>query len=304
MMTRREWLGRVVLAAGAVVIGGRLARADTEEFAGLEPRIAGIEKASDGRLGVAVLDTATGCRFGYRANERFPMCSTFKVLLAGAVLKRVDEGSERLDRVVRYTRSDVLEYATRLHVATGMTVAALCEAAITLSDNTAANLLLKAIGGPPGLTAFARSLGDSVTRLDRNEPTLNTAIPGDPRDTSTPMSMLLDLRKLALGNVLGAASRQRLVGWMLACKTGGGKLRAGLPAGWRVGDKTGSGERGASNDLAIAWPEGENPLLMAVYLTGVNVRREDPDGLIAAVGGAVFSGWQSTQHGEPDGVRY
>lgn len=285
-------MGRVALVAGAAVIGGRLARADAEDFAGLQPRIAEIEKASGGRLGVAALDTATGRQFGHRADERFPMCSTFKMLLVSAVLKRVDEGSERLDRVVHYTRGDLLEYAptTRQHVATGMTVAALCEAAITLSDNTAANLLLQAIGGPGGVTAFARMISDGVTRLDRNEPTLNTAIPGDPRDTSTPMWMVRDLRQIALGKVLAPGSRERLLGWMLACKTGDQRLRAGLPAGWKIADKTGSGERGMANDLAIVWPHHRAPVLIAVYLTGATVDQAHQDAAIAAVGKAVASG--------------
>lgn len=285
-------MGRVALVAGAAVIGGRLARADAEDFAGLQPRIAEIEKASGGRLGVAALDTATGRQFGHRADERFPMCSTFKMLLVSAVLKRVDEGSERLDRVVHYTRGDLLEYAptTRQHVATGMTVAALCEAAITLSDNTAANLLLQAIGGPGGVTAFARMISDGVTRLDRNEPTLNTAIPGDPRDTSTQMWMVRDLRQIALGKVLAPGSRERLLGWMLACKTGDQRLRAGLPAGWKIADKTGSGERGMANDLAIVWPHHRAPVLIAVYLTGATVDQAHQDAAIAAVGKAVASG--------------
>jgi beta-lactamase class A len=290
-MTRRKWMVRAVTAAAGAAFGNPIARA-MAVFGGMQPRMAAIEKASGGRLGVAVLDTGSAARFGYRADERFPMCSTFKMLAVGAVLRRVDAGKESLHRVVRYTRGDVLEYApvTRLHVATGMTVSALCEAAITLSDNTAANLLLKIIGGPPGVTAFARSLGDSVTRLDRNEPTLNTAIPGDLRDTSTPKSMLSDLRKLALGDMLAGASRERLVAWLMACETGKDKLRTGLPAGWKVGDKTGSGQRGTTNDLAIVWPERRAPLLVAVYLTGATVDRKRQAAAIAAVGRAVAAG--------------
>lgn len=299
-------MARAAMAAGALAIGEGLARAAEQEFGELEPRLASIEKVSGGRLGVAVLDTASGAQFGYRLDERFPMCSTFKVLLVGAVLKRVDEGRENLSRVVHYTRGDVLEYApvTRLHVAAGMTVGALCEAAITLSDNTAANLLLETIGGPAGVTAFARRLGDGVTRLDRTEPTLNEALPGDPRDTSTPMWMLRDLQKLALGSVLAPPSRERFVGWLLACKTGEGRLRAGLPSDWKIGDKTGTGDRGTSNDLAVAWPPRERPLLIAVYLTSATMNRSTQNGEIAAVAGAVNDGWLSTQHGIPGGVRY
>lgn len=286
---------RAAMLAGAAAMGKGLARGEAQELGELEPKLASIERISGGRLGVAVLDIASGQRFGYRADERFPMCSTFKVLAVGAVLKRIDEGSENLNRVVHYTRGDVLEYApvARLHVASGMTVADLCEAAITLSDNTAANLLLKTIGGPAGVTAFARSLGDNMTRLDRTEPTLNAAIPGDPRDTSTPMWMLRDLQKLALGSMLSPASRKRLVAWLLACKTGKGKLRAGLPSGWKVGDKTGSGDRGTSNDLAIAWPGEHGPVLLAVYLTGTTVDRKQQDAAIAAVGRATAAGMAS-----------
>lgn len=285
-------MARAAMAAGSAALGVGLARAATKEFAALNASMVGLEKSSGGRLGVAVLDTGSGVRFGYRASERFPMCSTFKLLLVGKVLKRADEGKERLGRVVHYTPGNLLEYApvTRPHVHTGMTVAALCEAAITLSDNTAANLLLKTIGGPAGVTAFARTLGDSVTRLDRNEPTLNTAIPGDPRDTSTPMWMLRDLQKLALGDALAATSRQRLVGWLMACKTGGDKLRAGLPAGWKIADKTGSGQRGTENDLAIVWPAGRAPVLIAVYLTGATVDRKHENTAIASVGKAVAEG--------------
>lgn len=287
-MTRREWMARAAMTAGAVAFGS-LARAASREFSGLEKRLAAIEKESGGRLGVAVLDTETGARFGYRGDEHFPMCSTFKVLLVGAVLKRVDERRERLDRLVRYTESDVLDWApvTRQHLTTGMTVGALCEAAITLSDNTAANLLLATIGGPAGVTAFARNLGDGVTRLDRTEPALNTAIPDDPRDTSTPMWMLRDLQKLALGNVLAPDSRERLVAWLLACKTGEGKLRAGLPVGWKIGDKTGSGERCTENDLAIVWPVGRRPVMVAVYLTGATGDDAHALAAIASVGKAV-----------------
>lgn len=286
-MTRREWLARAVFAAGAVALDGTIVRAAEKKFSGFRARMASIEKFSGGRLGVAVLDTNSSARFGYRADERFPMCSTFKVLLVGAVLKRADEGRERLDRRVQYTSSDVLDWApvTRLHVETGMTVGELCEAAITLSDNTAANLLLKTIGGPAAVTAFTRTLGDNVTRLDRTEPALNTAIPGDPRDTSTPMWMLRDLRKLALGKILAPVSRERLVAWMLACKTGEGKLRAGFPTGWKIGDKTGSGQRGTENDLAIVWPaQKQSPLLIAAYLTGATVDHAHQLSAIAEVG--------------------
>jgi beta-lactamase class A len=173
---------------------------------------------------------------------------------------------------------------TKLHVDIGMSVGALCEAAITLSDNTAANLLLNTIGGPAGVTAFARKLGDGITRLDRSEPTLNEALPDDPRDTSTPLAMLTDLRKLAIRDMLAPASRARLVGWLVANQTGDQRLRAGLPKGWKIGDKTGSGDHGTTNDLAIAWPDERAPVLVSVYLTGANGDDDAGNATIAAVG--------------------
>lgn len=231
MVTRRRWIAGAMLTVGATVFDRTFAGALTADFGSLEPKIAALEKSSGGRLGVAVLDTGSGARFGYRATERFPMCSTFKLLAVSAVLTRVDQGKESLGRVVHYTQQDLLEYApvTKLHVGTGMPVSALCEAAITWSDNTAANLLVNTIGGPAGVTAFARKLGDGITRLDRNEPALNEALPDDPRDTSTPLAMLTNLRRLALGNTLAPASRARLLAWLVANKTGDKRLRAGFP---------------------------------------------------------------------------
>lgn len=245
-----------------------------------------LETASGGRLGVAMLNTATGERRGYRENERFPMCSTFKLLTAGAVLTRVDQGKEHLERMVHFSKSDLAGYspATEKRAAQGMSIEALCTAAVTLSDNTAANLLLATIGGPPGFTRFARTLGDTVTRLDRNEPTLNEALPGDPRDTTSPVAIMMDLRKLVLGGQLTAASRARLKQWLVANTTGDKRLRAGVPKDWIVGDKTGSGDHGTANDVGILWPPKHPPMLAAVYLTGATVDSEARDATIASVG--------------------
>jgi beta-lactamase class A len=259
-------------------------------FAGLDRRWAAIEAESGGRLGVALVDTGTGARAGHRAGERFPMCSTFKLLAAGAVLARVDAGHESLDRRIRFERADLVVYSpeTKDHVGgDGMTLGELCEAALTLSDNTAANMLLGAIGGPKGVTAFARSLDDGATRLDRTEPDLNEARPGDRRDVTTPAAMLADLEKLVLGSVLSPAGRQRLVGWLMANKTGDRRLRAGLPADWRVGDKTGSGAHGTSNDVGVIWPPGRPPILLATYLTTSAATPEHRDATLAAVGRSV-----------------
>jgi beta-lactamase class A len=258
-----------ILGATAFVTAPTLARA--ESFGnGITYRLQQIEWRVGGRLGVYALNTGTQDWVSYRERERFPMCSTFKVLAVGAVLRQVDGGRERLDRRIPYGPADLLPYApvTRAHLAAGeMTLEALCAAAVELSDNTAANLLLRTLGGPPAVTRFARALGDPVTRPDRTEPALNTSIPGDPRDTTSPERMSDDLQAMLLGSALSAPSRRRLEGWMIGCKTGTTRLRAGLPADWIVGDKTGTGPNGGTNDIAIVRPPGRAPILIAAYLT-------------------------------------
>ncbi len=249
--------------------------------------IAAAEAASGGRLGVCILDTASGRRAGHRADERFPMCSTFKLLAAARVLQRVDAGREQLARPIAIPRSAILPHSplTEPRVGGHMTMAELCEAAITQSDNAAANLMLASFGGPAGLTRYLRTLGDGVTRLDRTEPTLNESTPGDPRDTTTPAAMLGLLQTLLIGNALKPASRDQLRDWLLANKTGDGRLRARLPGGWRVGDKTGSGAHGSHNDVGIVFPPGRPPLLVATYLTQTTAPLEQRNATLAAVGG-------------------
>ena len=247
-------------------------------------RIAAIEARIGGRIGVAALDTANGKRVEYRADDRFPMCSTFKFLAAAAVLKRVDEKKETLDRFVSYGEKDILEYApvTKEHLKDGgMTLGALCEAAIEQSDNTAGNLLLNAIGGPVGLTNFVRTLGDQVTRLDRIEPELNSAIPGDERDTTTPAAICSDMQKLLLGDVLSEASRRQLENWLQRNETGGPMIRAGVPKNWTIGDKTGRGANGATNDIAILRPPDRAPILLTIYSVGSTATAGDRASAVA-----------------------
>jgi len=247
-------------------------------------QIAAIEARLGGRIGVAGLDTGNGKRIDYRAEERFPLCSTFKFLAAAAVLKRVDEKKDKLDRFVSYDAKDILEYApvTKAHLGNGgMTLGALCAAAIEQSDNTAGNLLVEAIGGPVGLTNFARDLGDRMTRLDRKEPELNSAIPGDDRDTTTPASMLGDIRQLLVGNTLSASSRQQLQEWLQANETGAAMIRAGIPTNWIVGDKTGRGANGATNDVAIVHPPDRAPILLAIYCVGSTASANDRAAAVA-----------------------
>jgi beta-lactamase class A len=269
-MHRRLFLAG--LAASAACVRAQAAAPTMEERVALaETRLADIEAREGGRLGVFVRDAGTGATIEHRSDERFPMCSTFKLLTAAAALKRVDEGAERLDRKIAYGPSDLLEYApiAKAHVAEGgMTVADLCAAAIDWSDNTAGNLVLQSIGGPAGFTQFARSLGDNVTRLDRNEPALNESLPGDERDTTSPRAMAGTMQKVLAGDALSDASRSQLQMWLIGDKVGDKRLRAGLPPSWRIGDKTGTGDRGSTNAVAIIWPPGRAPLIATVYYTG------------------------------------
>lgn len=250
-------------------------------------RLAAIEAETGGRLGVAALDTGSGRRIEYRTSERFAMCSTFKLLLAAAVLARVDAKHESLERRLAYGPADLLAYApvTKERVAEGgLSVGTLCAATVEVSDNTAANLLLATLGGPEGLTRYARDLGDEVTRLDRTEPALNMNAPGDPRDTTTPAAMVANLQRLFLGDALSATSRGQLEAWLVASPTGAARIRAGLPATWRAGGKTGTGSNGATNDVVIAWPPDRKPILVAVYLTGSSAPLAAREAALAQVG--------------------
>lgn len=220
------------------------------------------------RLGVAALDTDTARRLEFDAGSRYAMCSTFKAALAGAILARVDAGTRSLADKFPISRTDLVDHspAVSANLEQGvMPVEELCAAIVEVSDNAAANILLRDLGGPAAFSAFARRCGDEVTRLDRMETELNTNIPGDPRDTTTPAAMLELMRSLLAGNVLTPASRTRLRGWMESATTGRDRLRAGFPAGWRAGDKTGTAN-GANNDIAFAVPPGRGPILVASYI--------------------------------------
>jgi beta-lactamase class A len=265
--TRRQILAGVVTSLSPACAARRESAAATPPAA--LPSLPELEAAVGGRLGVLAIDTATGRELAHRDGERFAMCSTFKWALAAAILAEVDHGRLSLDDRVAYGRQDLLDHApiAAAHAQEGfMTVGSLAGAAVTLSDNTAANLLLTKLGGPAGLTRFIRAQGDTVTRLDRAEPTLNENTPGDPRDTTTPRAMVgLMQRLLCDSDALSAASRTQLLAWMRACQTGTRRLRAGLPTDWVVGDKTGSGRRNAINDVALAVPPARAPIVIASY---------------------------------------
>lgn len=234
--------------------------------AGADNRLVGIEKALGGRIGVSALNTADGARIRHRSDERFAMCSTFKAALAGAVLARCDHGELVLSQQIKFGESDLLPNSPRTaaHLREGaLTIEMLCAAAVEVSDNTAANPLLSLIGGPAQLTAFFRSIGDNVSRLDRMEFDLNSNLPNDPRDTTTPDAMSGNLKSLLVDReVLSAASQNRLTNWMLNEQNGRNRTRWGLPPVWRVANKPGSSadNAGATNDIAVAWPPGDAPL--------------------------------------------
>ena len=287
-ITRRQLIGASLAVIPSVYCFNVLAAdAGTASSSSIEQALAELERRHGGRLGVAILDTASQRLIAHRGDERFAMCSTFKALAAAYVLARVDRKQEDLSRVIVYGKDQLVPYSptTENHTgAGGLSVGSICEAAVTLSDNTAANLLLDSFGGPPALTAWLRSTGDQVTRLDRREPDLNENRAGDPQDTTTQIAMLQSLRTLILGDVLTGASRDQLIAWLVSNTTGDKKLRAGLPKGWRVGDKTGSGSNNASNDIAVIWPPNRPPLIVTVYYTDAKASGDQVNALIADVG--------------------
>ncbi|HET7266769.1 MAG TPA: class A beta-lactamase [Oleiagrimonas sp.] len=263
-MKRRDVLRGTLMGGAALALYPAWSLAEPAAKASSHA-LAALEKKHGGRLGVAILDLHGGQRLAHRGDERFLMCSTFKLLLVATLLARVDAGKEDLGRRIVFDKTALLDWSpvTGLNVgAPGMSINGLCGAAMIMSDNSAANLLLDAVGGPSAVTAFARRLGDTKTRLDHGEPQVNAKHGDD--DTTTPWSMLGDMRKLLLGGALSATSRERLTGWFVHNLTGAQTLRAGLPSDWRIGDKTGSGHH-ANNDVAIAWPPRRKPLLIASY---------------------------------------
>ena len=233
-----------------------------------------------------IFDTATGNEYGYRSDERFMMLSSFKLLASAFVLHRVDSGKESLERRMPYTVKDLIPWSpiTEKHAdGNGLTLAELCEATITTSDNTAGNLILSSFGGPVALTAFTRQLGDSVTRLDRIEPDLNIKTTEVLLDTTSPRAMTITMYKLLIGNALSVKSREVLRQWLLGNTTGGNRIKAGLPSDWQFGDKTGT-NKVDSNDVGIVIPPKRAPLLVSVYLAESQAPGTVKDAAIASIG--------------------
>ncbi len=247
------------------------------------------EKQLDARVGVAIYDTGSGASWQYRANERFPMTSTFKVLACGALLARADNGLEDLNRSVQIRPTDFVAYSpvTEGWSDQHVPLYKLCEATLLTSDNTAANKVLEALGGPHEVTAFLRSIGDEVTRLDRWETQLNEATPGDARDTTTPAAIATSLRKLVLGDVLSLSAKTTLTQWLVDNKVGGPLLRAGIPADWQIADRTGAGGHGSRGIVAVVWPPDHAPMTVAVYITQTRAAMEQRNEAIASIGSAL-----------------
>ncbi|MEU3084445.1 Exo family class A beta-lactamase [Streptomyces albidoflavus] len=252
-----------------------------------ERRLAGLERASGARLGVYAYDTGSGRTVAYRADELFPMCSVFKTLSSAAVLRDLDRNGEFLSRRIFYTQDDVdradgaPETGKPENLAAGMTVEELCKVSITASDNCAANLMLRELGGPAAVTRFVRSLGDRVTRLDRWEPELNSAEPGRATDTTSPRAITRTYGRLVLGDALNPRDRRLLTSWLLANTTSGDRFRAGLPDDWTLGDKTGAGRYGTNNDAGVTWPPGRAPIVLTVLTTKTEQDAARDDGLVA-----------------------
>ncbi|MFC5422031.1 class A beta-lactamase [Bosea eneae] len=283
MIRRRELLIGSLMTAPMFGNMSALAQGREEE---VREALFALDRKHGGRLGVAILDSGNGRIVAHRGEERFAMCSTFKFVAAAFALARVDRGEEEMERRVSYSKADLITYSpvTEKHVDKGLTVAEICDAAVTLSDNTAGNLLLDSFGGPKGLTEYMRSLGDEASRLDRREPELNEARTSDPRDTTTPVAMAGVLRQTVLGAALSPASRQQLTAWLVANKTGDKRLRAGVPKGWRIGDKTGTGNNNATNDIGVIWPPGRAPLVVTAYYTESRASFPEREAVLAEVG--------------------
>lgn len=298
-----DWMSslnrRAFLVATAALIASRSrvlgAGADDGQHERARLLLKNLEHTFAGRLGVFALDMGSGKTLEWRADERFPVCSTFKVLAAAAVLARDARTPGLMEQVVAFDQSNLVAHSpiTQKHVGTGMTVSALCAAALRYSDNTAGNLLLRLLGGPAALTAYARALGDTTFRLDRWETALNTALPGDKRDTSTPRAMGHILRRLVLGDALPSPQRAQLCDWMLGNTTGDKRIRAGTPKGWKVADKTGGGDYGTTNDIAVLWPPQGAPLVLAIYITQ-HVKDTPPRNEEVAAATRLVMTWQQT----------
>jgi len=297
--TRRNTMA-LALAQALALASSLVGLPGTAEAAGFDPAplartVQDAESRLSARVGVSVIDMETGETWQHKGDERFPTNSTFKAFLCAALLDAGARGIADPDRKVTVRKSDIVFYSpvTEERVdGAPVSIRQLCEFAVTISDNAAANLVLKEIGGPEALTAYLRGIGDEVTRADRWEPDSNTGIPGDDRDTTTPNAAAQTLKKLVLEETLPPEARKTLTDWLIGDKVGNDTLRAGLPEGWRIADKTGAGANGSRNNIAVIWPEGRKPVVIAVYITEAHASMETRNKAIAEIGKALAESLQ------------
>lgn len=287
---RRSYLKILALSAVSAFHTSTFANPSSKEIV---RELRELEKRHNGRLGLVALDQTTGQRIVYRAQEAFPFCSTFKVLVASAALKLSESDPKFLEERIAIKPDDILSYSsqTEKNVNSSMAIADLCAATLQHSDNAAANLLMKRLGGLDAINRWAHQLGDSSFHLDRWETDLNSAIPGDPRDTVTPLGMAQSLQKLCLGDVLHTETRALLNQWMLGNQTGATRIRAGVPSDWKVADKTGSGAYGTTNDIGVVWTAQDRPIVLAIYFTQKSRSADPKSEVIAAATRLVIQHW-------------
>lgn len=279
-VSRRRLIAGLAASAAPVVFGADLRHRHDQE-------VIRLEKAIGGRIGVWVLDTASRDVWTHRGTERFPLCGQYKLLACAALLMRADEGKVDMQSTVSVPASDLLPMSPVTMQEAGvrrLSLTQLCEAALTQNDHTAGNLILQRVGGPEGLTDFIRYQGDSMSRSDRSSPAVMEAALGDSRDTTTPQAMGQHLKALLFGETLSTTSQRMLLAWLLANRTGQGRLRARLPRGWVVGDKTAVGQNGTLNDVAIVWPTNHKPLIASVFVTETKASMEQRNAVVAEIG--------------------
>lgn len=270
---------------------GHLAIADTQKnkSIAIQNKLMQLENGFDGKIGVYAVNTENNQVVAYRADELFPVQSTFKVIAVAALLNKSKKDKNLLQQKIIYSSQELVGWVpiTKLHVNEGMTLAALSAATISYSDNTAVNLIIKQIGGPQAVTDFAHSIGNKTFNVVHYEANLNSD-PKDTRDTSTPKDMAISLEKIVLGNVLTPTDKQLLLSWLKNNTTGNQRIRAGVPMGWIVADKTGSGSYGIANDIAVVWSPACKPIVLAIYTNQKSKEAKSRDDIVALVTKAVF----------------
>ncbi|WP_237680841.1 class A beta-lactamase [[Erwinia] mediterraneensis] len=289
----------VMMFITCLLIAACATGAETLDNALLKAVVLQEEKALKARIGVAVMDTASGQTLSYRGHERFPLNSTHKPLLCGLLLSKVDAGELSLTDSIRFKKETLVDYSpvTEKFVAPRtMNWQEVCQAAVAYSDNTAANLIAKSVGGPPAVNHFLAAIGDNITRSDRFEPELNTSQPGDLRDTTTPVAISQTLYALTLGKVLQPASRQQLLQWMFDDKVADALLRSVLPPHWKIADKSGAGAYGSRSIISVVWPEKREPLIVVVYITQTEATMAQSNAAIARIGKTIFAATEAKKN--------